>query len=144
MAGIAVPAKPKPMVAKAEPDLVWRMKSSYDLPSDGDDQYRCFVIPTGNDAARFIDGFEFLPGNRRVVHHALLFFDLSGAGRKLDAEADGAGYPCFGSPGFFTFVEFGWLEPRERAAADAAADGGAGACGGRRCVSNPLSSDRQA
>ncbi len=106
--GVARAAKPKAVVPKPEPDQVWKMKTGYELAADGDDQYRCFTIPTGNDALRFVDAFEFLPGNRRVVHHALLFFDLSGAGRKLDA---GTGYPCFGSPGFLPSSSLGGWSP---------------------------------
>jgi hypothetical protein len=108
LAGVAAAAKPKVVVPKPEPDQVWKMKSGYELSADGDDQYRCFAVPTGNDAVRFVEGFEFLPGNRRVVHHALLFFDLSGTGRKLDA---GSGYPCFGSPGFLPSSSLGGWSP---------------------------------
>ena len=109
--GVAVIAKPKVIESRPVPDQVWKMKTGYALPADGQDQYRCFVIPTGSDTARYIDGFEFLPGNRRVVHHALLFFDLSGAGRKLDSEAEGDGYPCFGSPGFLPVSSLGGWSP---------------------------------
>jgi hypothetical protein len=45
-----------------------------------------------------VSGLEFRPGNRRVVHHALVFLDPNGAARKL-ASADGT-YPCFGGPRF--------------------------------------------
>ena len=43
---------------------------------------------------------EFRPGNRRVVHHALVFLDSSGAARKLAADSHDGGYPCFGGVGF--------------------------------------------
>lgn len=92
-------------------DLTWRMTSPYEVLSEGQDQYRCFVIPTANPQVRYIDSFEFLPGNRRIVHHALMFFDLSGAARKLDAESDGPGYPCFGSPGFLPVSSLGGWSP---------------------------------
>lgn len=97
--------------AELPPDQTYRMASSYELPAGGQDQYRCFVIPTSEAEARHIDQFEFLPGNRRVVHHALMFFDLSGAARKLDAEAEGPGYPCFGSPGFLPVSSLGGWSP---------------------------------
>ena len=95
----------------SEPDLRWRIRTSYELSAEGQDQYRCFVVPSGLDEARYIDGFEFLPGNRRVVHHALIFFDLSGAARKMDAESDGPGYPCFGTPGFLPVASLGGWSP---------------------------------
>ncbi len=100
-----------PVAPSNEPDQRWRASTSYEVAGEGQDQYRCFVVPSGLDEARYIDGFEFLPGNRRVVHHALIFFDLSGAARKMDAEAEGPGYPCFGTPGFLPVASLGGWSP---------------------------------
>jgi hypothetical protein len=48
----------------------------------------------------YLDGTEFRPENRRIVHHALVFLDASGQAKKMaDASPDGS-YPCFGGPGF--------------------------------------------
>jgi len=109
--GIKTSIPSRPAAPPPPPSETWRMLSPYDLPADGPDQYRCFVIPTQLKDARYIDAFEFLPGNRRVVHHALMFFDLSGAARKLDAESDGPGYPCFGTPGFLPTSSLGGWSP---------------------------------
>ena len=89
--GTVAPLRLVPIAPVSEPDLRWRTRTSYELSAEGQDQYRCFVVPSVLDKARYIDGFEFLPGNRRVVHHALIFFDLSSAARKMDAEAEGPG-----------------------------------------------------
>ncbi len=104
-------ARPAPVFEAWAPDASFAMREDYGLAAEGQDQYRCFVIPTQMQEARYIDEFEFRPGNRRVVHHALFFFDLSGAARKLDAEAEGAGYPCFGSPGFLPTSSLGGWSP---------------------------------
>ena len=40
------------------------------------------------------------PGNRRIVHHALVFLDASGKARELAAASPDGSYPCFGGPGF--------------------------------------------
>ncbi len=69
-----------------EPDLVIRMKEPYDLPADGPDIYRNFVIPTGLTRERFLRAIEFRPGSPRVVHHALIYADSKGKARKADAE----------------------------------------------------------
>jgi mono/diheme cytochrome c family protein len=82
-----------------QPDQLLTMPAKYSLPADGPDQYRCFVLPTGLDHDVYIAGTEFRPGNRRIVHHALVFLDASGQARKLAASGDGS-YPCFGGPGF--------------------------------------------
>ena len=111
MRGSGAPARALPITPVPKPDQRWRARTSYEIAPEGQDQYRCFVIPSGLEEARYIDGFEFVPGNRRVVHHALIFFDLSGAARKLDAEAEGPGYPCFGTAGFLPAASLGGWSP---------------------------------
>lgn len=101
-------ARKEPVAAA---DRTWTMRQPFRIPAEGEDPYRCFVVPTGEKEARYIHSFAFQPGNRRVVHHALFFFDLGGAARRLDAEAEGEGYPCFGSPGFLPAGSLGGWSP---------------------------------
>jgi len=63
------------------------------------DLYRCFVIPTNEEEDRYITGIEIVPGNRRVVHHVILFQDTTGTVEQLDAEDPELGYTCFGGIG---------------------------------------------
>ncbi len=87
-----------------EPDLVVEMPESYNVPADGKDEYRCFVIPTSFDSDRYVSALEFQPGNRKVVHHIIAYLDQNGKARKLDSGDSGPGYenPTAGSgPGFF-------------------------------------------
>jgi len=79
-----------------QPDRVIKMPVKYSLAADGPDQFECFVLPLNLDRDVFVSGIEFRPGNRRIVHHALVFLDLNGEARRL-AGADGS-YPCFGGP----------------------------------------------
>jgi len=83
-----------------QPDQVLTVPVKYSLPADGADQYRCFVLPTGLDHDVYVDGVEFRPGNRLIVHHALLFLDASGRAKELAAASPDGSYPCFGGPGF--------------------------------------------
>lgn len=94
-----------------QPDEVLTIPVKYSLPADGPDQYRCFVLPTGLDHDVFIEGTEFRPGNRRVVHHALVFLDTTGEARKLAAASPDGSYPCFGGPGFRTAGLLGGWAP---------------------------------
>jgi hypothetical protein len=57
------------------------------------------VIPIPLDESKTVAAVEFRPGNRRVVHHALLFLDANGAARKKDDAEAGPGYSSFGGPG---------------------------------------------
>ncbi len=55
-----------------EPDLVLRMAEPYALAASGPDEYRCFVLPIRVPAGKFIKSIEYRPGNRKVVHHAVI------------------------------------------------------------------------
>ena len=75
-----------------EPDLVIDLSEPYMLRADGDDVLRKFAIPIPISDMRYVQGLEFEPGNRRVVHHANLRIDRTPASRQLDAEAPEPGY----------------------------------------------------
>jgi hypothetical protein len=82
-----------------EPDQVLTVPVKYSLPADGPDQYRCFVLPTGLDHDVYLDGFEFRPGNRLIVHHALVYMDTTGTAKQRAAASPDGSYSCFGGPG---------------------------------------------
>jgi hypothetical protein len=94
-----------------KPDLVLKASQPIDVPAKGADIYRCFVIPIPIDANKTVAAFEFRPGNRRVVHHALLYLDSSGAARELDESEPGPGYTSFGGPGFLPTGGLGGWAP---------------------------------
>jgi hypothetical protein len=64
-----------------------------------DDEYRCFVIPNGLNQTAYLRGLEAIPGNHEVVHHILVYEDVSGEAKNLDAQTPEAGYVNFGGPG---------------------------------------------
>jgi hypothetical protein len=63
------------------------------------DEYRCFVLPTGFTQDQFLTAIEVIPGNLRVVHHALIFHDTSSKPAQLDAADPKPGYLSFGGTG---------------------------------------------
>jgi hypothetical protein len=83
-----------------EPDKIVEMPEPYTMSTQRADDYRCFVIDPGVDEDRHVNAVEVVPGNRRAVHHVLLFVDGTGEGERLDAAEEGPGYTCFGGPGF--------------------------------------------
>lgn len=91
-----------------QPDKIVYIPAKFAVSPDGPDQYRCFVIPLNLDQDTYVGGVEFRPGNRRIVHHALVFTDARGEGRKLAAGSPDGGYTCFGSPGFRAGILSGW------------------------------------
>ncbi len=68
-----------------EPDLIVEMSDEFHVPADGPDLLQNFVIPIQIPEDKLVAAVEFHPGNRRVVHHAVLFLDDKGQARKLDA-----------------------------------------------------------
>ncbi|MDX1931800.1 MAG: hypothetical protein SFU56_04270 [Capsulimonadales bacterium] len=86
-----------------DPDAILAMPEEYEVPADGRDLYRCFVIPTRFSEDRWVSGIEYVPGNRTAVHHVSAWVDTSGKARQLDDAAPGPGYtnptPANG-PGF--------------------------------------------
>jgi hypothetical protein len=55
-----------------EPDLVLKMGEPYTLAASGADEYRCFVIPIQVPPGKYIKAIEYRPGNRKIVHHAVV------------------------------------------------------------------------
>jgi hypothetical protein len=80
-----------------KPDLIVTMPKAYTVPAEGPDVYRNFAVPIQIPEGKYIRAVEFRPGNRRVVHHAILGFDPAGKVRQREDKD--------GSPGF-TQVNF--------------------------------------
>ena len=58
-------------------DLVVQMPTYMSKATINDD-YACFAVPTGLLQGRTIKSVEIVPGNRQIVHHALIYIDPTG------------------------------------------------------------------
>ncbi len=105
------------------PDLVLKVPEPFDVPAEGQDIYRCFVIPIPIDEDKTVAAFEFRPGNRRVVHHALLYLDNTRRRTAQRRGRTGAGICQFRRPGHHSDRRPGRLGPRRDAAASARGHG---------------------
>ena len=56
------------------PDKVFQMAEPYEVPASGTVQYEYFYIPTDIKEPTWVKSVEIRPGDRSVVHHALLFY----------------------------------------------------------------------
>ncbi|MDG2114784.1 MAG: hypothetical protein P8N02_19525, partial [Actinomycetota bacterium] len=67
------------------------------------DEYRCFIYDPGFAEDTWLSGYEFVPDQTEVVHHAIgyrISGDRLAAAQALDARHDDqGGWPCFGSSG---------------------------------------------
>jgi hypothetical protein len=75
-----------------KPDLVVTMDEAYEVPADGPDIYRNFVLPLNLTEDKWVRAVDFRPSARSVVHHSLFFLDDTGAAREADARDPGPGY----------------------------------------------------
>lgn len=75
-----------------EPDLVVKMAEPHALAAEGPDLYRCFVIPLKVPAGQYLKAVEFRPGNRRIVHHAVLTTLPTRVAQAKLAESDGKSF----------------------------------------------------
>jgi len=75
-----------------EPDLIVKMATPFEVPAEGPDIYRNFVLPLDLPADKWVKAIELRPSARSVVHHSLYFLDDSGTARQLDGKD--------GKPGF--------------------------------------------
>ena len=78
----------------ANADVVLRIPT-YTVNTSSD-LYRMFVLPLGNNAMQYIEQIEVVPGNRDIVHHALVFQDTSDIPWQLDQADPLPGYSAFG------------------------------------------------
>ena len=77
---------PKPRVFTdgwqlGKPDLVLTVPDEMTVGASGKDVFRCFVMPTGLTEDKEVVAIEVRPGNKRIVHHSLNFFDTTGQAR---------------------------------------------------------------
>ena len=83
-------------------DLVLGMSEPYQGTGELSDDYRCFLLDPGFEEDTFVTGFSLEPGERRVVHHSLVYLAGADARDEATAAADRdarPGWECFGGPG---------------------------------------------
>jgi len=83
-----------------QPDLVVRMIEPFELGPEGPDVYRNFVVPLPLTSNRFVQAFEFRPGNQSV-HHVRILFDHTGQCRRLDDQDADPGFGGMNVPARF-------------------------------------------
>jgi len=82
----SMPRAPNSMPDK--PDLTLRMTKSYAIKGDGREDFRYFHIPTNLKKDVWIQAIEFVPGNRKLLHHSRLMVDTTGTMAGIDGMAE--------------------------------------------------------
>jgi hypothetical protein len=74
------------------PDLVVEMDRTYNLPAEGRDIYRCFVLRSPVTETRYVRAIEFRPESK-AAHHVFIKTDRTRQSRLLDASEQNPGFP---------------------------------------------------
>jgi len=93
------PADPIPKVGATLTQPTVNLKMPNYTVNTTSDEYRCFVLPAGLNTDQYLTAIEVVPGNRKVVHHVLVFYDTSSIPAKLDQADSKPGYLSFGGTG---------------------------------------------
>ena len=80
-------------------DLMLQIPLYQSKAQGGQDDYVCFSIPTGLTQNRYVRAMEIVPGNREIVHHALIYIDPTGS-----YQGDSVGGNCGGPPQTSTLI----------------------------------------
>lgn len=72
------------LVEDRKPDLVLEMNSPYVLSQEGIEDYRFFNVPTHLPNDTFIQAINYIPGNKRYVHHSRIMADTTNLIRGID------------------------------------------------------------
>lgn len=96
-----LPAPPVPETRwrLGEPDLLVPMPVDYEVPAEGADIYRYFVVPSTLTEDRTVVAMDFRPGDPAVVHHAIVYVDREGWAREEDARDPEPGFSVFRDEG---------------------------------------------
>ncbi|MBX2896580.1 MAG: hypothetical protein KF763_14140 [Cyclobacteriaceae bacterium] len=77
-----------PTTQVVKPDLSLPMVKSYQLSDQAKEDFRFFVIPTHLQKDTYLSAIEFVPGNRKHVHHSRVMVDSTQKIRGIDGMSE--------------------------------------------------------
>ena len=96
------------------PDIIIEQQSPTQLGAHGEDLYRNVIFPLGNKKDLTIRAMQFLPGNPKIVHHALTGYLPRESGEEAIAEwggRDGMSHPDDQAGGWYDPHGLGFRPP---------------------------------
>jgi hypothetical protein len=99
-------------------EIEWKrfpMQQAFQIPGDSKEQFRFFHIPFNNKDSLYVKSIQFIPGNKKLVHHSRIMTDttLSLAGLNGMSADDTASYKFQTRPLSDPFL-FGWVPGNDR------------------------------
>jgi len=81
------------------PDLIVTMPKAFEMPANGPDVFRNFVLPVSIKSRRFVRAIEFRPGTTKAIHHARVLIDETRESRWRDGQDAEPGFGGMDAPG---------------------------------------------
>ena len=93
-----------------KPDIVFAMKEDFVQAADYTDRTQVFVIPSNLKEDIYIEGLEFVAGNKRIVKSCSISIDTGAIGMQYDSNDLKYGYSSFAGVGFVPhqYVWYQW------------------------------------
>jgi hypothetical protein len=96
------PRTAQPRLPDPPPHRLLTLTPPYQPNLARSDDYRCFLLDPQIERDTFVTGYRVFPGQKKLVHHVILF--VIGPQNLREAEAKdqsepGAGWTCYGGPG---------------------------------------------
>ncbi|MEZ4903119.1 MAG: cytochrome c [Spirosomataceae bacterium] len=105
----------KESMAARKPDLVLKMPNAFTVPNTGEEEFRYFHVPTGLKKDVMVEAIEFLPGNRKVLHHSRVMVDTSGKMATIEGmRADDPQIATFQQIPMADEFLYGWVPGNDR------------------------------
>lgn len=100
---------------QSKPDLVLRMTTPYAIKGDGREDFRYFHIPTNLKEDVWVQAIEFVPGNRKLLHHSRLMVDTTGTMAGINGMAeDDPNVSSFQKTPLADEFLYGWVPGNDR------------------------------
>lgn len=96
----APPVYPAQYQLAGEADLTLSI-GTFTSTSNSTDKYYCFSLPSGLTQDRILRAFELVPGNKSIVHHAVITADTTGT---YQSDLSGGCYSIPGNLGIGTYA----------------------------------------
>ena len=82
-----------------KPDVILAPAKPFTLAAEGRDDFHTYILPTNFTEDVYLSGIEVKPGNRKIVHHTVLYADTDGRARRKADAAGAQDYPSLNGAG---------------------------------------------
>ncbi len=98
-----------------KPDYSFQMQKPFTVPNTTEEEFRYFHVPTHLKKDIYVSEIEFLPSNRKVLHHSRVMVDTSGKMSNIEGiRADDPSLTTFQQIPMADQFLYGWVPGNDR------------------------------